>query len=101
MKHKYTNIIRRPSRVIYPEMSFKIIGLAFNVFNDIGYGMNEKYYQRALTILLEKENIPFQKEKLVKLNYQARPVGNYFLDFVVADKIVVELKIRSKLGYTH
>lgn len=87
--------------IIEPELSYKIIGLAFEVFNDLGYGMSEKYYQRAIAGLLEESKIPFQKEQYVKLLYRDKPIGSYFLDFVIDKKIVVELKIRPRLGYVH
>ena len=88
-------------KIIEPELSYKIIGLAFEVFNDLGYGMSEKYCQRAFAGLLEENKIPFQKEQYVKLLYRENPIGSYFLDFVIDKKIVVELKIRPHLGYTH
>lgn len=88
-------------QLIYPELSYRIIGLTFKVFNDTGYGMNEKYYQKALAIALEKERINFKREQFVQLVYQDKKVGSYFLDFVVDGKIVVELKTRHRLGYIH
>jgi len=88
-------------KIIEPELSYKIIGLAFEVFNDLGYGMSEKYYQRAFAKLLEENKIPFQKEQHIKLLYHEEPIGSYFLDFVIDKKIVVELKIRPRLGYIH
>ena len=88
-------------KIIYPELSYKILGASFSVFNEIGYGMNEKYYQRVFAKTLENENISFKKEQMVNLMYDGESIGKYFLDFVVDDKIVVELKVRPKLGYIH
>lgn len=88
-------------KVFYPELSYKIIGAAFNVFNDVGYGMNEKYYQGAFAKALEREKISFKKEQMVRLDYKGESIGMYFLDFVADDKIVVELKVRQRFGYVH
>jgi len=44
-------------KIIYPELSYKIIGFAFNVYNEVGFGLQEKYYQRMLMIEFEKKNI--------------------------------------------
>lgn len=88
-------------KVVEPELSYRIVGLAFKMFNDIGYGMSEKYYQRVFAKILEREKIPFKKEHYVKLSYNGDSIGSYFLDFVVDDKIVVELKVRPHLGYVH
>ena len=87
--------------LIYPELSYKLIGTAFKVFNDTGYGMNEKFYQKIFAKKLESENLNFDKEKLIKINYQGEEVGRYFLDFIVDNKIVVELKVRPRFGYVH
>jgi hypothetical protein len=37
-------------KIIYKDLSYKITGAAFKVFNKVGYGLNEKYYQKALSI---------------------------------------------------
>ena len=87
--------------VIYPELSYKIIGAAFRVFNNVGYGMSEKFYQQAFAKELEILQIGFEKEKLVNIIYGGESIGKYFLDFVVDGKVVVELKVRPRLGYVH
>ena len=42
------------NKIIYPELSFKIIGIAFKVFNSLQYGHQEKYYQKALVEIAEQ-----------------------------------------------
>ncbi|MEK7627199.1 MAG: GxxExxY protein [Patescibacteria group bacterium] len=88
-------------KIIYPELSCRIIGIAFKVFNELGFGMNEKYYQRAIERELKKEKIDYQKEKVVKLTYNSQSIGNYRLDFIIDNKIIIELKVRPRLGYVH
>lgn len=87
--------------IIYKDLSYQIVGAAFNVFNELGYGMQEKYYQRSFEKELAKLSIPYEKEKFIRLAYHSEPIGNYFADFIVADKIVVELKTRPRFGYIH
>ena len=89
------------SKIIYPELSYKITGLAFNVFNNSGYGLREKHYQKLLEEELKESKINFEKEKEIKISYKEKEIGNYFLDFVIDDKLVVELKVRPRLGYVH
>lgn len=86
---------------VYPKLSYKVIGIAFRVFNELGFGMSEKYYQRALAKEFEKENISYEKEKVIELKYKNQSIGNYRLDFVAEDKIVIELKVRPRFGYVH
>ncbi|HOK35288.1 MAG TPA: GxxExxY protein [Candidatus Pacearchaeota archaeon] len=89
------------TKIIYPELSYKIIGVAFKIFNEIGFGMSEKFYQKAFARELDKEKISYEKEKCIKLNYQDQNIGSYFLDFLIEDKIVIELKTRPRFGYVH
>ena len=49
------------NKVIYPELSYKIIGIIFEVYNDLGYGYQEKYYQRAITKLFRRIDIEFRE----------------------------------------
>lgn len=85
------------SELIYPELSFKIIGMIFKVYNNLGYGYQEKYYQKAIALDLNKENIKYEKELPVKLEYQGEKIGRYFIDFIIENKIVLELKIGSRV----
>jgi GxxExxY protein len=83
-----------PSRkdLVYPELSYRLIGYAFEVFNELGYGHHEKYYQRAYSVLLKKNNHIFEEQKYYQLKFQGEVIGKSFLDFEVDDRIIIELK---------
>lgn len=98
MKNEFEN---KETRLIYPKLSYQLIGLAFRVYNQLGYGYQEKYYQRALACELEKEKIKYIKEKQVKLKYDDKDIGKYFLDFIIEDKIIIELKVASEFRYRY
>ncbi len=83
------------ARLIHPELSYKTMGIIFKVYNDLGYGYQEKYYQRAAALEFDKEKIRYIREKEVKLKYNDKNIGKYFLDFIVNDRIVLELKIAN------
>lgn len=68
------------------------MSVLFDVQNQLGSTLLEKHYQRALAIEFEKRNIQFEREKLVRLEYKGKLVGKYYLDFVIEDKIVLEIK---------
>ena len=87
--------------LIYPELSYKLVGSAFKIFNDLGYGFPEKHYQQAFGELLKQQGFAFKREYFVQLEYLGEKIGKYFLDFVVDEKIVIELKVKSKMGYVH
>ena len=48
--------------LVYPELSFKIVGCAFEVYNELGYGHLEKYYQKALSVALKNKNLSFKEQ---------------------------------------
>ena len=81
------------TKLIHPELSYKIMGIIFKAYNELGYGYQEKYYQRAIALELDEEKISYKKEKEIKLNYYGNNIGRYFLDFVIENKIVLELKV--------
>lgn len=50
--------------LIYPRLSYKIVGLLFKVYNELGYGHREKHYQRAFKLELEQNNMKYHQEVL-------------------------------------
>lgn len=86
--------------LLFADLTYRLIGLSYKLFNEVGYGMPEKFYQQGLEKLLTTENIPFKREQLVKLTFSNSSLGKYFLDFVVDEKVVMELKVKPRLGYT-
>ncbi len=88
-------------KVIYPELSYQIIGSAFRVFNANGFGMSEKFYQNALAEEFRTEKLDFEKEVMIVKELGGKSIVRWFLDFVVGNRIVVELKVRPRFGYVH
>ena len=84
--------------LVYPELSFELLGSAFKVFNTIGYGLHEKYYHRSYEEELAIRHIPFEREVTINLMYGDKHIGKGFLDFLIDKKIVVEWKIGYQLG---
>ncbi|MEK9172962.1 MAG: GxxExxY protein [Patescibacteria group bacterium] len=93
--------ITNSTKIIYPELSYKVIGAAFKVYNNLGWGHREVYYQRALESELKELGLNFEREKSVSLVYNDKPIGRCVMDFVVDNKVVLELKVIPRLGYTH
>lgn len=85
------HIIKRKD-LLYPDLSYKIIGALFNVYNNIGSGHREIIYQRAIAIELKNLNIPYDEQLYVSVNFRDKVVGTYYLDFLIDNKIVLELK---------
>jgi len=78
--------------VLYKDESFQIIGSAFSVYNDLGFGHLEKVYHKALELEFVKRGIKFKREFYIPIKYDGKLVGQNYLDFLVDDKIIVEIK---------
>ncbi len=88
--------------VTFKEESFKIIGAAFKVYNTLGHGFLEAVYQEALEIEFQRQGIPYEREKELKITYDGVELKqSYRADFVCYGKIIVELKALSNLEDTH
>jgi len=80
------------NNLIYPEESYLLNGIFFDVQNDLGKNLQEKHYQRALKAKFIENKIPFKQEVLIELRYKDIEVGKFYADFVVYDRIVIEIK---------
>ncbi len=78
--------------LVYPDLSYAIIGCAYDVFNELGPGHVQKFYQRALAKSLSLKNIKFKEQVYYPLKFKKQIIGRAFLDFEVEEKIVVEIK---------
>ena len=88
--------------IIYKEESYRIVGAAFKVYNGLGPGFLEAVYQEALEIELQRQGIPYEREKELKIQYDGVELKQtYKADFICFGKIIVELKSVSALDDTH
>lgn len=87
--------------LIYPDLSYKIVGILFEIHNRLGGSFEEKYYQRAVEKLLKLNKLTFNKELRANISFEGDRIGEYFLDFLVENKIILELKTVPKLLPIH
>ncbi|GIW66550.1 MAG: hypothetical protein KatS3mg095_0448 [Candidatus Parcubacteria bacterium] len=80
------------SDILYEDLSYKISGIIFKIKDKLGLGHKENIYRNAFEIELQKENIPYEKEKFIDIFYEDKLVGTYRPDFVIDDKILIEFK---------
>ena len=82
--------------LVEKELSYKIVGILYDVYNSLGGGYQEKYYQKAIAKELRENRLAYREQLLVPLSYKNESIGRYFLDFLVEDKIVLEIKSAPK-----
>jgi len=91
----------RMSDYKYSDLTGKIIELAIKVHKNLGSAYEEKIYQRALYLELQRAKISFEREKVITINYGNVTIGKKKLDFVVENKIVIELKKIDAIDKVH
>jgi len=89
------------TKLLYKELSYRIIGAAIEVYNTLGPGFSEKIYQRALEQEMKLQKIPFVSQKRIKIFYKDIFLGYQVVDLIVNDKIIVEIKIADKILPIH
>ena len=77
---------------LYEDLSYKIRGCIFKVYNTLGFGHKESVYQEALASEFKNAGISFEKEKTISIIYGNKKIGLYKPDFVVDGKIIIEIK---------
>lgn len=78
--------------LVYPELSYRIVGCAYEVFNELGFGHAEKHYQKAMALAMKENGLSFKEQTYTPLKFKGELVGKLFLDFLVEEKVIVELK---------
>jgi len=81
------------SDIILKDESYKIIGACMEVHRELGFGFKEIIYKDALEIEFKSLEIPYQREKLYKIEYKGKILPRrYPADFVIYDSIILEVK---------
>lgn len=95
MDNKLSNDERPKGKngLLYPELSYKIIGLIYKINDEIGFGQLEKVYSDALEELLAKNNIPYERELYSPIKIEEKLIAKRYLDFMIDGKIIVEVKV--------
>jgi len=85
----------------YADITRTIIGAAMKVHSTLGNGFQEVIYQRALAIEMDKQGLSFQRELEIPIYYDGQEIGTRRVDFLVEEKVMVELKALTKVEDVH
>ena len=81
----------------HAELTHTIIGCAMKVYNTLGNGFQEQIYQRAMAIEMAKDGLKFVEEFGMTIFYDNIKIGIRRVDFLVEEKVMVELKALSMI----
>ena len=88
-------------KILYKDLSYKIVGLAMEIHSKLGYGFLEKVYENAMMVLLRREGIHAEQQAPITVYFDGEIVGDYYADILVEDKAILELKAIEKITDAH
>jgi len=93
-------VVRRDD-LVFPELSYYVVGCAYDVWDELGPGHMEKTYQKAMAIVFKSKNINFKEQVYYPLKFKNETIAKGFLDFLIEEKIILELKKDGHFSKTH
>ena len=85
----------------YEEVTKRIIGCAYRVYNKMGFGFLESVYEKCLLIELRKAGLNTESQKPITVYYEDEIVGEFVADIIVNDTVIVELKSVRRIIKAH
>jgi GxxExxY protein len=86
------NTDKHGSELVKGSLTYQIVGAAMEVLNDIGHGLHEKPYERALVVELRLRQLPVVQQRVYPVVYKGEQVGEFIPDLIVNDEVVVDTK---------
>jgi GxxExxY protein len=90
-----------PPGLKHSELTEKIIGVFYDVYNELGHGFLESTYAEALVVTLEESGLTTAREVPVPVWFRGRRVGQYYADLIVDGVVLIELKAARALDSAH
>jgi len=92
---------KQDSKLLYPELTEKIIGVYYDVYNEIGQGFLESVYSNCMQIALTQAGLVVQREVLIPVMFRNHDVGQFRADLLVEKLILLEFKAVQALDRCH
>lgn len=94
MRIKNADVADKVNNLIYSDLSYKIIGIFYKTHNQLGRYCNEKQYGDFIEKYLKEAELKYEREKKIEPLFEGEKKGRNIIDFLVEDKIVVEIKAK-------
>jgi GxxExxY protein len=91
----------RNIEIIEKELSYKIVGIAYKVRDELGYGFLEKVYENALAISLQENGVKAVQQMSLNVMFHGRIAGIFYADILVEDRIILEVKSCERILREH
>ncbi len=87
--------------MVHEQLSGTIIGIAMEVLNDLKPGLDERLYERALTIELKRRGHEVAVQRCFPVTYRSELIGELIPELIVDDRVIVDTKVVSAFNDTH
>lgn len=85
----------------HAELTDKIIGVYYDVYNELGYGFLESVYEESMAMALGEVGLQAQRQVAVPVLFRGHQVGDFRADLLVEHKVLLELKAARTLDRSH
>ena len=83
------------------DLVYPVVGCAMEVINELGHGLREKTYEKALIVEFNRNDIQFSQQKIYKVYYKNVHIDDYIPDLLVNDELIVEIKVAENICDEH
>ena len=87
--------------LIHRELTERVIGVFYDVYNELGAGFLEAVYENAMTVALHEAGLPIRRQVDIPVRFRDVVVGDYRADMIVDDSLIVEIKAIANLAAVH
>ncbi len=85
-------IANATEKLLYKDLSYKIVGCFYEVYNELGPAHKEQIYHEALKIVFAEKGIEYKEKRRLRIKFKGKEIGIYEPDFIIEDKIIIEIK---------
>lgn len=87
--------------LLHEELTEKVIGVCFEVSNELGSGFLESAYQKALTVALTQKGLTIEEQVPLKVKFRGHVVGDFYADILINSKLILEPKSTKSISPEH
>ncbi len=88
----------RDSRLLFGQLTYDVVGAAFEVMRVLGPGLIEKPYENSLVVEMKLRKLKVDQQRCFALDYKGVKVGDYIPDLIVGDAVIVDTKVIEHIG---
>jgi GxxExxY protein len=88
------------SKLLHAELTEKVIGIFYDVYNELGYGFLESVYENGLSLALSEAGLTVARQKLIDVWYRGTKIGEFRADMIVNNVLLLELKTATTIDHS-